>query len=603
MSLIKSSYKFLDKVNSIAELKSLCRNELSQLAADIRLFLINSLSKTGGHVASNLGVIEATIALHYLFDSPKDKIIWDVSHQCYTHKILTGRRDGIEKLNQEGGVSGFTNINESEHDIFNMGHTSVSISLAFGLAKARDIAGQDAHIIAFIGDGALSGGQAYEALNSAITKTNRLIIVVNDNQMSIDPNNGALYKNLKELRETNGESGYNLFKTFGYEYLYVQEGNDVLKLLAAFEAAKTLGKPVVVHICTKKGKGFKPAEETPNIWHYHSPFDIETGESTIQHKFGVPRGGDKDNVIYASPRDATSDWFRQFVTKSPRNVIVAAATQFVDSRAFYKLGPQYLDVDIGEQNAVSFASALSKGGSNVFLMIQSSFLQRAYDQIAQDWCMQNTAVSMVVVASGISSLDYSHAATFDIALLSNIPNLVYLSPTCLDEYIKMLDWCSDQKFPTAIRLASGPIEIVDREIDEIKFGKSEVLQKGSKVAILGLGKFLSLANEVSLLLKEEHAINATIINPRFITHLDEDLLMELAKTHSVIVTLEDGIIDGGFGQKVQHFFAEYNVRVLSFGAKREFTDHVPFDDLMKRYELTSMQIVNRIRVNQNSLNI
>jgi 1-deoxy-D-xylulose-5-phosphate synthase len=586
-------YKFLDKVNNIVDLKSLSRNELSQLAADIRMFLINSLSKTGGHVASNLGVIEATIALHYLFDSPKDKIIWDVSHQCYTHKILTGRRKGIEKLNLDGGVSGFTNINESEHDIFNIGHTSVSISLAFGLAKARDLAGQNTHIIAFIGDGALSGGQAYEALNSAITKTNRLIIVVNDNQMSIDPNNGALYKNLRDLRETNGEFRYNLFKTFGYEYLYVQEGNDVLKLLTTFEEAKSSKKPIVVHICTKKGKGFKPAEEMPNIWHYHSPFNPETGESTKQYQFGVPRGDSKNNVIYASPRDATSDWFGQFVAKSPRNVIVAPSTQFVDSREFYKLGSQFLDVDIGEQNAVSFASGLSKGGSNVFLMIQASFLQRAYDQIAQDWCMQDTAVSLIVVASGISSLDYSHAAMFDIALLSNIPNLVYLSPTCLEEYIKMLDWCSEQNFPTAIRLASGPIEVVNRKISEIKLGRSEVLQEGSGVAVLGLGKFLSLANGVSAMLKEEHGVTATIINPRFITNLDENLLVELVKTHSVVVTLEDGIIDGGFGQKVQYFLADHNIRVLSFGAKREFTDHVPFEDLMRRYELTPRQIVNK----------
>jgi 1-deoxy-D-xylulose-5-phosphate synthase len=590
----KTDYKYLDKINGTADLKLLSCDVLPQLADDIRNFLIKSLSKTGGHVASNLGVIEATIALHFLFDSPNDKIVWDVSHQCYTHKILTGRRKSIERLNQEGGASGYTNVKESEHDIFNVGHTSVAISLAFGLAKARDIANQQSNVIAFIGDGALSGGQAFEALNSAITKTNRLIIVVNDNQMAIDKNNGALYENLRRLREINGEYRYNLFRTFGYEYLYVNEGNDVLKLLPALEKAKFSEKPIVVHICTKKGKGFRPAEEMPNLWHYHSPFNPETGESTVSHKFGVPRGGNKDNVVYASPRDATSDWFRQFIAKSPRNVIVAPSTQFVDSREFYKLGSQYLDVDIGEQNAVSFASALSKGGANVFLMIQSSFLQRAYDQIAQDWCMQNTAVSMIVVASGISSLDYSHAAMFDIALLSNIPNLVYLSPTCLEEYIKMLDWCSAQNFPTVIRLASGPIEVVNRKVDDIKLGKSEVLQEGSGVAIFGLGKFSSLANEISSLLKEKNDITATIINPRFITHFDTELFIEIAKTHSIIVTLEDGIIDGGFGQKIQHFFAEYNVRVLSFGAKREFTDHVPFDELMKRYELTPEQIVNKI---------
>jgi 1-deoxy-D-xylulose-5-phosphate synthase len=523
-----------------------------------------------------------------------DKIIWDVSHQCYTHKILTGRRDGIENLNREGGVSGFTNVNESEHDIFNMGHTSVAISLASGLAKARDIANQKSHIIAFIGDGALSGGQAFEAFNSAISKVNRLIIIVNDNQMSIDPNNGGIYNNLKELRDTNGNMKCNLFKSFGYEYLYLKEGNDVLQLIPVFEKAKRSMKPIIIHICTKKGKGFKPAEEFPNIWHYHSPFDPKTGESTVHHEFGVPRGDNKDDVIYASPRDATSNWFREFVAKNSKNVIVSPSTQFVDSREFYKLGKQYLDVDIGEQNAVSFASGLSKGGSNVFLMIQASFLQRAYDQIAQDWCMQNTAVAMIVVASGISSLDYSHAAMFDIALLSNIPNLVYLSPTCLEEYIKMMDWCSEQNFPTAIRLASGPIAVVNRKIEEIELGKSEVLKRGSGVAVLGLGKFLSLANKVSSLLKEKYFINATIINPRFITHLDENLLTEIAKTHSTIVTIEDGIIDGGFGQKVQCFFSEYNIRVLSFGAKKEFTDHVPFGDLMQRYELTPIQIVDNI---------
>jgi 1-deoxy-D-xylulose-5-phosphate synthase len=591
---MKSDYTYLDEVNNIADLKLLSRDSLPQLASEIRSFLITSLGRTGGHIASNLGVIEATIALHYIFDSPNDKIVWDVSHQCYTHKIITGRRSGIEKLNEIEGVSGFTNINESEHDIFNVGHTSVAISLAFGLAKARDLAGQDTHIIAFIGDGALSGGQAFEALNSASVKTNRLIIIVNDNQMAIDPNNGALYRHLAYLRETRGEYGYNLFKNLGYDYLYVHEGNDVLKLLTAFEQAKHSVMPIVVHICTKKGKGFKPAEEAPNIWHYHSPFDPETGESTVQYKFGVPRGDTENNIFYASPRDATSNWFRQFLSKDKSNVIVVPATQFVDSSEFYKLGPQYLDVDIGEQNAVSFASALSRGGSNVFLMIQSSFLQRAYDQIMQDWCMQNTAVSMIVVASGISSLDYSHVAMYDIALLSNIPNLVYLSPSCLEEYIKMLDWCSEQCFPTAIRLASGPIEVTNRNTNEIKLGESEVLQEGSGVAILGLGKFLSLANEVSFLLRTEANINATIINPRFITHLDENLLLKLVQNHVLLVTLEDGIIDGGFGQKVQHFLSEYNIRVISFGGKREFIDHVPFNELMGRYELTSVQIVNKI---------
>ncbi|GHV04482.1 1-deoxy-D-xylulose-5-phosphate synthase [Campylobacterota bacterium] len=586
--------KYNTATNYPSDLKRLSTNDLSALCDDIRAFLIQSLAKTGGHVGPNLGVVELSVALHYVFDTPKDKIVWDVSHQSYIHKILTGRRDGIAKLNQTGGVSGFTNTGESEYDLFNVGHTSVSISLAAGLAKARDLQKKDEHIVAIIGDGALSGGQSFEALQSAAKKITRLIIVINDNEMSIDPNNGSLYDHLRQLRENSGSNGFNYFNALGYEYIYEKNGNDVTACLSVLERAKKAIKPVVVHISTKKSKGLPFAELQQNIWHYHSPFDPITGESTVVHKFGVPRGAAKqDSTVWASPRDATSTWFKKFLSQNPSNAIVAPATQFVDSRAFYALGDRYIDVDIGEQNAVSFAAGMVKGGSNVFLMIQASFLQRAYDQIAQDWCMQNLGVHLIVVASGISSLDYSHVAMFDIALLSNIPNLVYLSPTCLKEYQIMLDWCAASNLPTAIRLASGPIEDSQRDVSAIEYGKSEIVKHGDKVAILGLGTFLRKAIAVADQL-EQNGISATVINPRFITPIDTEMLDRLSANHTIVVTIEDGILEGGFGAKIALYYAATNVKVLNFGAKKEFIDHVPYDELMQRYEMADDLIVRKI---------
>ncbi|MDR1451321.1 MAG: 1-deoxy-D-xylulose-5-phosphate synthase [Helicobacteraceae bacterium] len=577
------------------DLKTMPLEKLQPFCDEIRTFMIESLAKTGGHVGSNLGVVELTVALHYVFDAPKDKIVWDVSHQCYVHKILTGRKEGIAKLNSAGGVSGFTNINESEYDLFNVGHTSVAISLAAGLAKARDLrAVNGEHVIAVIGDGALSGGQSFEALQSSNKQTSRLIIVINDNETSIDPNNGSLYDNLKLLRNGDGKAKRNYFKALGYDYIYEPNGNDVLACILTLEKTRRNNRPIVAHFNTQKSKGLPFAQERQSIWHYHSPFDLITGKSAVTHKFGVPRGGESEAIAWASPRDATSDWFKIFLSRDKTNAIVVPATQFVDSRAFYALGNRYIDLDIGEQNAVSFAAGMAKGGSRVFLMIQSSFLQRAYDQIAQDWCMQNLGVCLIVVASGISSLDYSHVAMFDIALLSNIPNLVYLSPSCLREYLLMLEWCAVQKTPTAIRLASGPIEDSLRLVEPIALGKFETIRFGKDVAILGLGKFLRLANEIAELLITD-GIEATVINPRFIVPIDLDALEYLKNDHRIVVTIEDGILEGGFGAKIALFYASDNTRVLNFGAKKEFIDHVPFDELMNRYELTAKQIAAKIK--------
>jgi 1-deoxy-D-xylulose-5-phosphate synthase len=611
-------------------LKGLDSSQLVTLADEVRDVLIKKLAEVGGHVGPNLGIIEATVALHAVFDSPQDKLIWDVSHQSLPHKILTGRLDLIEKFHAEGGASAFTNIDESAHDHFNMGHTSTSVSLAAGLAKSRDIAGRHENVIAIIGDGSLSGGEAFEGLNVGATLQSNFIVLLNDNEMSIDPNSGGLYKGLAHLRETGGNSTNNIFKFMGYDYLYVEKGNDVNELVKAFKKVKDIDHPIVVHIHTLKGKGLVWAEQNPELWHYHTPFNLKTGESTSARV-------DKKRPLIVNSIDTTVN----YLLNKQDAIVVIPGSPLLGRKLQETIPERYFDMGIAEQTGVAFASGVAKGGVKAYMVIASTFVQRAYDQVIQDWTLNNTPATLIVVGSGITASDSAHVGTYDIPMLSNIPNLVYLTPTSEREYLKMLEWTAVQDFPTAIRISGGAIgRVEDREVPEIEgyysadgatagagsagasadgaqtpvrantisggvlpkqefIAKSEVYQRGSQVALLGLGLFFQKALEVAQELEKTAGIRATVINPRYITHLDQELLESLLDDHHTVVTLEDGVVEGGFGQKVATFFAQRSgngkaVRCLVRGGAREHTDSVSYGELMARYRLNTEQIVEDV---------
>ncbi|GHV16503.1 1-deoxy-D-xylulose-5-phosphate synthase [Fibrobacterales bacterium] len=579
----------LSAIQNPDDLKKLAVNQLPALSAEIRETIIDKLSKVGGHIGPNLGIVEATVALHYVFDSPKDKIVWDVSHQSNTHKLLTGRQAQFAKFHAEGGCSGFTSISESPHDFFNVGHTSTAVSLAGGLAKARDLkfrAGDTSaneNIIAVLGDGSLSGGEAFEGLNVAGALGSNFIVLFNDNEMSIDPNHGGLYGSLNLLRHTQGGSPNNIFKALGLDYKYVEHGNDAVALVAALREIKDIDHPIVLHIHTKKGKGLKWAEEDPAHWHYHNPFDVATGKLLKQTN---------------SAPDPTLEYLSAELTKNSKAVVVVAGTPMLGTVLQQSHPHQYIDVGIAEGEAVAMSSGIAKNGVKPYLVVASTFVQRAYDQIMQDWCLNNTPATLIILGGGISSADHTHAGLYDIPMLSNIPNLVYLAPTSVKEYQKMLEWVAVQPFPTAIRFSGGLTE-GEGEVAPIELGKSQIVQNGSEVALVGLGNFLGKAKEVSVLL-QSRGILPTIINPRFITHLDTELLASLVETHSAVAVLEDGMLSGGFAEHIARFFADKPnsngkiLRVHCFGAKKEWTDGVPYSTLINRYHLNAEQIVEGI---------
>lgn len=571
----------LETINSPKDIKKLSLAELQQLAQEIREGILNRDSLIGGHVGPNLGIVETIIALHYVFDTPKDKIVYDVSHQCYPHKMLTGRWKGFFDAEEMRKISGYTNPNESEYDNFIVGHTSTSVSLATGLAKARDLRGEHHKVIALIGDGSLSGGEALEGFSNAAVLNSNILIIVNDNEMSIAENHGGIYTNLRLLRETNGTAECNMFKAWGFEYRYVADGNNQENMIKVLQELKDVKKPTVLHIHTLKGKGYAPAEENKERWHWSLPFDRKTGEITA-------------DISGENYSDITYDFLYARHQQDKNMVVISAGTPGAyglnpERRASF--GENYIDVGIAEEQAVAMASALAKGGCRPVFMVYSSFLQRTYDQLSQDLALNNNPAVILVFSAGISGMDATHLGSFDIPLVANIPNIVYLAPTGKEEYLAMLNWSLKQnEHPVVIRV---PLAVTKGGKAEESYGdlnRYQLVKQGSKVAVLALGSFFELGESVVAELKEQ-GIDATLVNPRYITGIDEKLLNELAKNHQVVATLENGELDGGFGEKIASFYGASKVKVLNFGAKKEFTDRVPYAELMKRYHLTPEQII------------
>lgn len=579
---------YIENINSPADVKTLNIMQLNVLAEEMRHALLTRASKHGGHFGPNFGMVEAIIAMHYVFDSPKDKIVFDVSHQCYPHKMLTGRKDAYLYEEHYDDVSGYTNPHESEHDFFTVGHTSTSISLACGLAKARDLNGENGNVIAVIGDGSLSGGEALEGLDFASELNSNMIIVANDNDMSIAENHGGLYANLKLLRETNGQSECNLFKAMNLDYIYVDKGNDIASLIEAFEKVKDTKKAVVVHINTLKGKGYAPAEQNKEKWHWHMPFDIATGESLF-------KGGEPDFA------DASLEYLLRKMDEDKSVVAITAGTPTVmgftaDMRA--KAGKQFVDVGIAEETAVALASGIAANGGKPVFGVYSSFIQRAYDQITQDVCINGSPVTFTVFAGSVYGMnDVTHLGLQDIPMLNSIPGLIYLAPVTKEDYIAMLDWSLTQNaYPVAIKVPGGSMISTGTPVTK-DFGKLdtyEITKKGSRVAILGLGTFYETAVKAADILKSSHGIDATVINPYYISGIDADTLNELKKDHAVVATLEDGYLEGGFGAKIAAFYGSSDMKVLNFGIKKEFIDRYDVAEVLKDNHLTPEQIAEDI---------
>ena len=574
---------YLETITSPADIKSYTAAQRTMLAQEMRDALLKRASIHGGHFGPDFGIIEAVIALHTVFESPTDKIIYDVSHQCYPHKMLTGRVEAYINEAQYDEVSGYTNPEESPHDFFNVGHTSTSISLASGLAKARDLAGRRENIIALIGDGSMSGGEALEGLNVVGEMETNFIIVFNDNGQSIAENHGGMYRTFKELRETNGTAEDNLFRAMGLDYRYVADGNDCEALIAAFSAVKDGTKPVVVHIHTQKGKGYKFAEEDRETWHYRMPFDIETG--ALKHPYTDPF------------QAATVDFIKAEAKVHPNVVFLAAGTMGgigLSPADRAELGSQYVDVGIAEEHAVAMASGLARGGARPIFGTYSTFFQRVYDQMAQDVAVNNSpAVFLSVGASIYYMNDVTHLGFFDIPLFANIPNLVFLAPASLDEYKAVLRWSVAQtKHPVMIRMPVMGYEESPYPVrtDYSNLNTYQVVQEGADVAIIGAGNFAQLASAAATELEKE-GVKATVVNPIFLSDLDTALLDRLKKKHRLILTLEDGILDGGFGQKIAAYYGmDTAVRVRCYGLTKEFHDRYDATELAREHHLTAEQI-------------
>lgn len=579
---------YIEKINQPTDVKNLNSEQLHVLADEMRQALLQKLSKHGGHFGPNLGMVEATIALHYVFNSPTDKIVYDVSHQSYPHKMLTGRKDAFLYEDKYDDVSGYSNPDESDHDFFTIGHTSTSVSLACGLAKGRDLKGDKENIIAVIGDGSLSGGEALEGLDFASELNSNLIIVVNDNDMSIAENHGGLYKNLKQLRDTDGKSECNLFKSIGLDYVFVKDGNDIDSLITAFEQVKDSTYPVVVHICTQKGKGYKIAEENKENWHYCGPFNLETGKSDMS------QDGGED---YSS---MTADILLKKMKEDKTVVGITSATPTVfgfteDKRK--EAGSQFVDVGIAEETAVALASGIAKSGGKPVYGVYSTFIQRTYDQLSQDLCINNSPATILVYWASVYGMnDVTHLGIYDIPMMSNIPNLVYLAPTTKEEYLAMLDWSIEQNdHPVAIRV---PISVVSdgKKVtkDFSKLNEYEVTQNGSKIAIVALGSFYSVGAKTAEIIENKTDVKPTLINPIYITGTDDKLLEQLKENHDIVITVEDGVLDGGFGEKIARFYGNSDVKVLNYGLKKEFLDRYNPEEIVKANRLTPEQIAEDV---------
>lgn len=581
---------YLENINSPEDVKRLSIENLNILANEIRHALLTKLSAHGRHIGPNLGMVEATIALHYVFNSPVDKIVYDVSHQSYAHKMLTGRKDAFLHAEEYDEVTGYTNPQESKHDFFTIGHTSTSVSLACGLAKARDLKRGRENIIAVIGDGSLSGGEAYEGLSNAGETGTNLIVVVNDNEMSIAENHGGLYQNLKALRDSDGQTPCNFFKSLGLDYIYVKDGNDITALIHAFTQVKDIPRPVVVHIHTLKGKGYTLAETYKERFHWGMPFNLETGQP-------LSDGGNTEDYC-----NLTGKFLLEQMQKDPTVVAISSGTPSVigfNPERRQQAGKQFVDVGIAEEHAVALASGIAANGGRPVYGVYSTFIQRCYDQLSQDLCInRNPAVISVFLGGSAGMNDETHLGFFDIPLISNIPNIVYLAPTCKEEYFAMLEWGIKQTtHPVAVRVP-GPVVIESGETfdtDYSELNRYKITCQGERVAIIALGNFYPLGVSVCLKLQEETGIQATLINPRYITGVDNQLLEDLRTNHQLVITLEDGVLDGGFGEKIARYYGDSEMKVKNYGLKKEFADRFVLEELLKENHLTDTQITNEIR--------
>lgn len=582
-------YEILNKINSNQDVKKLSLDELEILSQDIREALFNRLTKVGGHFGPNFGIVECEIAMHYVFNSPIDKFVFDVSHQSYPHKMLTGRKSGYIDDSHFKDDSGYSNPSESEHDLFNVGHTSTSISLATGLAKARDLKGTKENVLALIGDGSLSGGEALEALNVAGSEINsNLIIIVNDNQQSISETHGGIYKNLKELRETKGKSVNNFFKDIGLDYIYEENGNDIKSLIELFEKVKDIDHPIVVHINTLKGKGYSLAETNKEAWHWTVPFDRITGKPTIDFGNGETYVGIAKKFIMKKAKED-----KDFVVVTP-NMPGSIGLLPADRE---ELGTQFIDVGIAEEQAVAMASGLAKGGVKPLVVTNMTFMQRTYDQMSHDVCINNSPATFLVNYSSFNRLtDVTHLGIFGLPIFVNIPNLVVLCPSSKSELENMLSWSVDQRNHPVVILIPGN-EVTDRPAD-LNFddiNKFKVEQNGEKVAILALGDFYQKGEKLAKLIEEKLNFTPTLVNPRFASGVDVEFLEKLKENHQVVLTLEDGVLNGGFGEKIASFYGLSDMKVKNYGLEKKFYDRYEPEQLLKDLKMDNKQIVNDLK--------
>ena len=579
----------LENILGPQDLKKLTIEELHTLTDETRTVLLEKISSHGGHSGPNLGMVEMTVALHHVFDSPVDKIIFDVSHQTYIHKMLTGRQKAFIDPKHYDDVSGYTNPKESEHDLFTIGHTSTSLSLASGILHARDLKNEKSNVVAIIGDGALSGGMAYEGLNTIATLGTNAIIIINDNDQSIAKNpKGGIYAALESLRETKGQAANNIFKALGYDYHYLEDGNNLEELISLFKEVKDIDHPVVLHIYTEKGKGFEPAERNHEKFHAGGPFSLETGEYI------------KKGIVSQTYNSITSEYLTKKINEDPLAVVINAGTPGIvfNRKLREELGSQFIDVGIAEEQAVTMTTGLAKNGAKPVWAVLSTFLQRTYDQLSHDMALNNQAGVVLVYSASINSMnDESHLGFFDIPFISHIPNFVYLAPTNKEEHLAMLEWAINQnEHPVAIRVPVGSVVETGKEdkTDYSILNKNKVEKFGEQVAIFGVGNFYNLAEEVSEKLKSEYNIDATLINPRFLTGLDKELLNSLKENHKLVVTVEDGIVEGGYGQTVASYLGNTELKVQNYGISKKFYDRYNVEELMKENGLTVENIVKNI---------
>jgi 1-deoxy-D-xylulose-5-phosphate synthase len=562
------------------DLKKLSIPEMEELAKEIRTLILEKDAAEGGHLGPDLGIVEATIAYHYVFDAPKDKIVWDVSHQTYPHKMLTGRALAWIDPDHYEDVTPYTNPDESPYDYYAVGHTSTSIALATGMAKARDLMGRHENIMALIGDGSMTGGLAYEGLNNAVIEKHNIVVVVNDNQMSIDENVGGLVTALKKLRDSNGETKENPFTAMGFDYRYVADGNDVKSMIDAFKAVKDVDHPILLHINTLKGKGYEPAIDNEEAHHWVMPFDLKTDKTTVP----APEGPTANSVAM--------DVMKKHIENGEKIMAIDAAIPgvFGLDEIKNKYPENYHDVGIAEQESVAFAAGMAKEGAVPVLFENSTFLQRAFDQLSHDVAANDLPVVMMVAGGGMSGTSKTHLGIFDQVMISNLPNWIYLAPTTLAEEKDMMEWAIKQrKHPVAIKMPTKRVPAgkdVSRDYSEIKYD----IKPGNDVAVLALGDMYEmLGKEVA------EKLGASLVNPISANILDTASLDKLADENKVIVTLEDNILDGGFGEKVASYLGDKDVKVLNYGQKRVYTDQVPLKDILKDNRMTVDQIVEDVK--------